>query len=232
MLYGRRLRACTAVGGTACRCSRIWRRCGCRIHTERRPSQRACRGSGNHRECTRGLNGAHRPEPRIRTLEQSGLPSRDFRLDPFRRELSSCGRRGSRLVRSTTCSRLCPAFGAGSGRHPPFAVDASRLSSPAIALRAGGISISRPRNAGATRATAILRPARWPWVRWRRKCRSARLPRPVGDCRRLHRGMDRITRRGGGGTAELPPAPPPRRRDGGRDEEAPRQRRRRGRAGA
>ena len=220
------------MGGTACRCSRIWRRCSCRINTERRPPQRACRGSGNHRECTRGLNGAHGPEPRIRTLEQSGLPSRDFRLDPFRRELSSCGRRGPRLVRSTTYSRLCPAFGAGSGRHSPFAVDASRLSSPAIALRAGGISISRPRNAGATRATAILRPARWPWVRWRRKRRSARLPRPVGDCRRLHRGMDRITRRGGGGIAELPPAPPPRRRDGGRDEEAPRRRRRRGRAGA
>ena len=220
------------MGGSACRCSRIWRRCSCRIHTERRPSQRACRGSGNHRECTRGLNGAPGSEPRICTLEQSGLPSRDFRLDPFRRELSSCGRRGPRLVRSTTYSGLCPTFGAGSGRHPPFAVDASRLSSPAIALRAGGISISRPRNAGATRATAILRPARWPWVRWRRKRRSARLPRPVGDCGRLHRGMDRITRRGGGGTAELPPAPPPRRRDGGRDEEAPRQRRRRGRAGA
>jgi len=232
VLYGRRLRACAPVGCAAGRRSRVWRRCSRRVHPERRPAQRACRGSGNHRECTRGLNRVHGPEPRIRTLEQSGLPSRDFRLDPFRRELSSCGRRGPRLVRSTTCSGLCPAFGAGSGGDPPFAVDASRLSSPAIALRAGGISISRPRNAGATRATAILRPARWPWVRWRRKCRSARLPRPVGDCRRLHRGMDRITRRGGGGIAELPPAPPPRRRDGGRDEEAPRRRRRRGRAGA
>jgi hypothetical protein len=216
----------------ACRRSRIWRRRSCRVHTECRPTQRACRCNGNHRECARGPNRAHGPEPRIRTLEQSGLPSRDFRLDPLRRELSSCGRRGSRLVRSTTCSRLCPVLGAGSSRHPPFAVDTSRLSSPAIALRARGISISRAGNAGATGATAILRQAHWPRLRWRRNSRSARLPRPVGDCRRLHRGMDRITRCDGRGTAELPQEPPPRRRDGGRDEGASRQRRRRGRAGA